>query len=291
MYKLKCYELPEGSKAAKGTNIVNLLPLRENEKIAAMIKTSDFEEGKSIVICTKKGKIKRTDLSSYKNVRKQGLIATGLDDGDEIAAVKMTGGDSQLIVATKLGMAIRIKETNIRLMSRSAHGVKAITLREGDSVVSMARVRDGANVLTVTEKGLGRKTELEAYRIQKRGGLGLKNYHIKDGDNVCGIKVIDDEDDIIMISSDGVIIRFRASDIRLMGRYARGVRLMRVSEDNTVVAFTRAERDDTAEIAAIENPEEEIIDGDVEAMMKEEAEAEAANEASEAEDGDTVDTE
>jgi DNA gyrase subunit A len=122
MYKLKCYELPEGSKASKGTNIVNILPLKENEKIAAMIKTSDFDESKSVVICTKKGKIKRTNLSLYKNVRKQGLIATGLDDDDEIAGVRMTGGDSQLIIATRNGMAIRIKETDIRSMSRSAHG-------------------------------------------------------------------------------------------------------------------------------------------------------------------------
>jgi DNA gyrase subunit A len=266
--------LPEGSKASKGTNIVNILPLKENEKIAAMIKTSDFDESKSVVICTKNGKIKRTKLSLYKNVRKQGLIATGLDDGDEIAGVRMTDGDSQLIVATKNGMAIRIKETDMRPMSRSAHGVKAIKLRDGDEVISMARVREGASVLTVTEKGLGRKTNLDAYRIQNRGGYGLKNYGCK-GDNVCGIKVIDEEDDIIMISSDGVIIRLRASDIRPMSRYARGVRLMRVSDESKVVAFTRAERDESAEVAEIENTQEEVIDGDVEALMKQEASDEA----------------
>jgi DNA gyrase subunit A len=275
MYKLKCYELPEGSKASRGTNAINLLPLGEDEKISAMIKTSDFDEGKYIVIVTKNGKIKRTALSAYKNVRKNGLIAIGLDEGDEIAGVRMTSGDSQLIVATRMGMAIRIKETNIRQMSRSAHGVKAIKLREGDSVISMARVREGARVLTVTEKGLGRKTDLDAYRIQNRGGFGLKNYSCKN-DFVCGIKVIDEEDDIIMISSDGVIIRLRASDIRPMSRYARGVRLMRVSEESKVVAFTRAERDDSAEVETIENPTEEIIDGDLEAIQAEEASNEAA---------------
>lgn len=269
MYKLKCYELPEGSKASKGTNIINILPLKENEKIAAMIRTSDFEEGKSVVICTKKGKIKRTDLSAYRNVRKQGIIATGLDEDDEIAGVRMTSGDSQLIIATKMGMSIRIKETDMRSMSRSAHGVKAINLRDGDSVVSMARVRDGASVLTVTEKGLGRKTPLDAYRIQNRGGMGLKNYSCGE-DFVCGIKVIDEEDDIIMISSDGVVIRLRASDIRPMSRYARGVRLMRVNEDSKVVAFTRAERDENAEVAEIENPAEEIIDGNKEEIEAEE---------------------
>ena len=274
MYKLKCYELPEGSKASKGTNIVNMLPLRENEKIAAMIKTADFDAGKSLVFCTKNGKIKRTDLSSYKNVRKGGLIAIGLDDGDEIAGVRMTGGDSELIIATKMGMAIRVNENNIRAMSRSAHGVKAIKLRNGDTVVSMARVREGASVLTVTEKGLGRKTELDAYRIQNRGGSGLKNYRCKDGDFVCGIKVIDDEDDIIMISSDGVIIRLRAADIRPMGRYARGVRLMRVSDDNRVVAFTRAEHDDSAEVAQVEDTEQEDDDISEAELLEEERQLE-----------------
>jgi DNA gyrase subunit A len=139
----------------------------------------------------------------------------------------------------------------------------------------MARVRDGASVLTVTEKGLGRKTSLETYRIQKRGGMGLKNYSCKN-DYVCGIKVIDEEDDIIMISTDGVIIRLRASDIRPMSRYARGVRLMRVNGDDKVVAFTRAERDETAEVTQIENPDEEIIDGDIEKIKKEEEESEKA---------------
>lgn len=173
MYRLKCYELPEGSKASRGINIVNLLPLREDEKIAAMIKTSDFDEGKYIVMVTKNGKIKRTALSAYKHVRKNGLIAIGLDENDEIAGVRMTKGENQLIIATHNGMAIRVDENDIRQMSRSAHGVKAIKLRNSDYVVSMARVRDGASVLTVSEKGLGRRTSLDAYRIQRRGGFGM----------------------------------------------------------------------------------------------------------------------
>ena len=148
MYKLKCYELPEGSKASRGTNIVNLLELGEGEKIAAMIKTADFDEGKYIVMVTKNGKIKRTPLTSYRNVRKNGLIAIGLDEGDEIAGVRMTFGDNEVIVATHNGYAIRIRETDIREMSRVAHGVKAIKLRGSDYVVSMARVREGASVLT-----------------------------------------------------------------------------------------------------------------------------------------------
>ncbi len=256
MYKLKCYELPEGSKASRGTNIVNVLPLENDEKIAAMIKTDSFDEGKFIVMVTKNGKIKRTPLSSYKNVRKNGLRAIGLDEGDEIEGVRMTSGKNQLIIATHNGYAIRVNETDIREMSRTAHGVKAIKLRDGDYVVSMARVRDGATVLTVAENGLGRRVALENYRIQRRGGYGMMNY--KNG-GVCGIKVVDDEDDIIMISTDGVVIRIRACDISIMGRYSKGVRLMRVSEDGKVVAFTRTEHEEDAEISEVEQASAEDI--------------------------------
>ena len=157
MYKLKCYELPEGSKNARGTNIVNLLPLNAGEKIAAVLTTPDFNEGKYVVMITRNGKIKRTALSDYKNVRKNGLIAIGLDEGDEIAAVRLTNGSNRLFVATRNGMAIRIDESDVRPMSRSAHGVKAITLRKGDAVVSMAREREGASLLTVTENGFGKR--------------------------------------------------------------------------------------------------------------------------------------
>ena len=266
MYKLKCYELPEGSKASRGTNIVNLLELGEGEKIAAMIKTADFDEGKYIVMVTKNGKIKRTPLTSYRNVRKKGLIAIGLDEGDEIAGVRMTFGDNEVIVATHNGYAIRIRETDIREMSRVAHGVKAIKLRGSDYVVSMARVREGASVLTVAENGLGRRVPLESYKVQNRGGYGLMNY--KSG-GVCGIKVVDDEDDIIMISTDGIVIRIRACDISMMSRYSRGVRLMRVGEDGRVVSFTRTEHDDDVETAEVEKATAEEI---AEAQAEENAE-------------------
>lgn len=266
MYKLKCYELPEGSKTSRGTNIVNLLELGEGEKIAAMIKTADFDEGKYIVMVTKNGKIKRTPLTSYRNVRKNGLIAIGLDEGDEIAGVRMTFGDNEVIVATHNGYAIRIRETDIREMSRVAHGVKAIKLRGSDYVVSMARVREGASVLTVAENGLGRRVPLESYKVQNRGGYGLMNY--KSG-GVCGIKVVDDEDDIIMISTDGIVIRIRACDISMMSRYSRGVRLMRVGEDGRVVSFTRTEHDDDVETAEVEKAIAEEI---AEAQAEENAE-------------------
>lgn len=260
MYKLRCFEVPEGSKASRGINAVNLLPLGEDEKIAAMIRTSDFDEGKYIVMVTKNGKIKRTALSAYRNVRKNGLIAVGLDDGDEIAGVRMTDGNAQLIVATRNGYAIRLEEDKIRALSRSAHGVKAIKLRDGDCVVSMARIREGASLLTITDKGYGRRTELESYRIQGRGGYGLKNYSVsEEKGNVCGIKVVDETDDIIIISTDGVVIRIRCSDVRIMGRYAAGVRVMKVSGDDRVVSFTRAEHDEEAQIEEIEQPSEEEL--------------------------------
>lgn len=270
MYKLKCYEVPEGSKSSRGVNAVNLLPLGEDEKIAAMIKTSDFDEGKYVVMVTKNGKIKRTALSAYKNVRKNGLIAIGLDDGDEIAGVRMTDGSAQLFVATRNGMAIRLEEEKIRSLSRSAHGVKAIKLKENDYVVSMARVREGASLLTVTDRGFGKRTEINAYRIQNRGGFGLLNY--KTGEEkgyVCGIKVVDESDDIILISNDGIIIRIRCEDIRIMGRYATGVKVMKVAEESRVVSFTRAEHDEDAEVETVDQPTEEEIAQD---MANEQAE-------------------
>ena len=235
-----------------------------------MIKTTEFTDDKFITIVTKNGKIKRTNLSLYRNVRKNGLIAIGLDDGDEIAGVRMTNGKEQIFVATRNGMAIRIEEEKGRALSRSAHGVKAIKLREGDYVVGVARVREGASLLTVTDNGYGKRTELENYRIQNRGGYGLTNYKVDDiRGHVCGIKIVDDNDDVIMVSSDGIIIRIHAADVRIMGRIAKGVRVMRVSEGSKVVAFTRTERDDNAETEKVEQLTEEQIKA---------AEAEAAEE-------------
>ena len=274
MYKLRCFEIAEGSKQSRGVNVINMLPLGEDEKIAAMIKTSNYDEGKFIIMVTKNGKIKRTPLSAYKNVRKNGLRAVGLDEGDEIAGVRLTDGNAQVIVATKNGFAIRIEETQMRPMSRTAHGVKAIKLRDGDCVVSMARVREGASVLTVTDKGLGRRVKLDDYRIQRRGGYGMLNYKTSDEKGyVCGIKIVDEDDDIIMIATDGVIIRIRACDIRIMGRYATGVKLMRVSGEDRVVSFTRAEHDDSAETEKIEQPSEEELEKEMaEAAAEEQSE-------------------
>lgn len=292
MYKLRCYEIAEGSKQSRGVNVINMLPLAEDEKIAAMIKTTDYEDGKFLIMVTKNGKIKRTPLSAYKNVRKNGLRAVGLDDGDEIAGVRLTDGSAQVIVATRNGYAIRIDETQMRPMSRTAHGVKAIKLRDGDYVVSMARVREGASVLTVTDKGLGRRVKLDDYRIQNRGGYGMLNYKVSDDKGyVCGIKIVDEEDDIIMIATDGVIIRIRACDIRIMGRYATGVKLMRVSGEDKVVAFTRAEHDDSAETEKIEQPSEEELEKEMAEAAAEEQNEVVIDEAPDDDEDDQEDTE
>lgn len=245
MYKLKCYEIPEGSKASRGTNIINLLSLEAEEKVTSMIQGGEFEEDKYLVMVTRRGTIKRTQLSAYKNIRKSGLIAITLQEGDELAWVRVTTGSSELIIATRMGMAIRIEEKEIRPLSRSAMGVRAIKLRDGDEVVGMARLREGATVMTVTDRGQGRRSDISDYRVQGRGGYGSINYRVNDVKGyVCGIKVVDETDDIILISNDGVIIRMHVSDINVMSRYASGVRVMRLSEDARVVTFARAEREE-----------------------------------------------
>ena len=271
MYKLKCYEVPEGSKQSRGTNIVNLLQLDEGERIAAMMKTSDFAENKYFICVTKFGKIKRTPLYDFRNVRKNGLRAITLAEGDEIAAAHLTEGDSSIIVATHLGMAIHFSEDKIRSMGRLAAGVRAIKLREDDYIVGAAKVySDDMRILTVTDKGYGRLSALSDYRMQNRGGNGLKNYKIRDERGyVCGIRSIQADDDVILISTDGVIIRIRANDLRVMRRTGLGVRVMKLSDEDRVVTFTRTEHDETADIEEVEQAsDEEIAQAEAEAAAE-----------------------
>lgn len=271
MYKLKCYEVPEGSKQSRGTNIVNLLQLDEGERIAAMMKTGDFAENKYFICVTKFGKIKRTPLYDFRNVRKNGLRAITLAEGDEIAAAHLTEGDSSIIVATHLGMAIHFSEDKIRSMGRLAAGVRAIKLREDDYIVGAAKVySDDMRILTVTDKGYGRLSALSDYRMQNRGGNGLKNYKIRDDRGyVCGIRSIQADDDVILISTDGVIIRIRANDLRVMRRTGLGVRVMKLSDEDRVVTFTRTEHDETADIEEVEQAsDEEIAQAEAEAAAE-----------------------
>ncbi len=241
VYRLKAYEVPEAGRTAKGLNIVNILPLEAGETITAMIKVTDFDEDdKFLCMVTKQGTIKRTALSAYKNVRRSGLIAIGLNEGDELRWVRLTGGNDDLIVATKLGMAIRFNETDARPLGRTAHGVRAISLAAGDEVIGMAVVSDGEYLLTVTETGYGRLSSPDDYRVQSRGGKGLTNYRVARFGNVAQITMINTDEDVIMISSDGVVIRISAGDISTFARPAKGVRVMRVDEGARLVTVSRA---------------------------------------------------
>ena len=240
VYRLKCYEVPEGSRTSKGMNIVNLLPLAPEEKVTAMIRVSEFEDDRYLCMVTRAGIIKRTRLNAYSNARKNGLIAIDLDEGDELAWVRLTDGYQKLLVATRKGMAICFDENDARVVGRTARGVKALTLAEGDEVAGMSVCREGGLLLTVTETGYGRLSELSDYRIQSRGGKGLTNYHTEEFGNVAGIKVVDMDDDIILISSDGIIIRMRAAEVRLCRRPSKGVRVMRMEEGCRIVSVARA---------------------------------------------------
>ena len=273
MYKLKCYEIPEGGRTARGANIVNLLPLEGDEKIAYMIKVREFDEDHFLVMATRDGYIKRTSLEAYRNVRKNGLIAITLNEGDELASARLTDGVSELLLATENGMCIRFDEQQVRPMSRTARGVRGIKLRNGDRVISMARIRKGAYVMTVTELGQGRRTEIAEYRPQARGGFGKINYkQIEKHGKVAGVRVVDEDEDLILIADDGIIIRIRVSDVNVMSRYASGVRVMRLSEGSKVVTFARAEHDEEEETEKVEQSTEEEADADaseVERLEKE----------------------
>lgn len=279
MYKLKCYEIPEGGRTARGANIVNLLPLEGDEKIAYMIKVRDFDEDHFLVMATRDGYIKRTPLESYRNVRKNGLIAITLNEGDELASARLTDGVSELLLATENGMCIRFEEQQVRPMSRTARGVRGIKLRGGDHVISMARLRQGAYVMTVTELGQGRRTALSEYRPQTRGGFGKLNYkQTEKHGKVAGVRVVDEDEDLILIADDGIIIRIRVSDVNVMSRYASGVRAMRLSEGSKVVTFAPAEHDEEEETETVEQAVSEEADAaEVAQIEKDLEEAENAD--------------
>lgn len=240
VYKLKCYEIPEGSRTSKGMNINNLLPLSADESVTSMIKVPDIESEQYLVMVTRNGIIKRTELSAFSHARKNGLIAIDLNEGDELAWVRLTDGNKELVVATRNGMAIRFHETDVRVMGRAAKGVKAITLRDDDKVIGMSMLREGAYILTVSETGYGRLSNVSDYRIQSRGGHGVINYNTDKYGKVAAIKSVDLDDDIILISNDGVIIRIEANSIRICSRTSKGVRVMKVSDESKVVTLSRA---------------------------------------------------
>lgn len=247
VFRMKGYEIGESSRASLGTNIVNLLQLEAGEKVTSMIKTGELDSEGYLCMVTTNGIIKRTELSAYRNVRKSGLIAISLDEGDRLAWVRLTDGDSEVVVATRNGMAIRFNENDARPMGRTARGVKAITLAEGDQVVGMVAIKPDSTILTVSEQGQGRRTGPDAFRMQSRGGKGVTNYNTEKNGAVAGIVLVDDRDDVILISDDGIIIRIPVADITVQSRYGGGVRVMRVQEGSRVVSLCRAPYEENEE--------------------------------------------
>ena len=254
VYRLKCYEIPEGSRTSRGMNITNLLPLEPEERITSMLRvTKSEEEDHFLTMVTKNAVIKRVALSAFRNVRKNGLIALDLAEDDELSWVRLTSGSDDLLVATHFGKVIRFHEADVREMGRQARGVRAIRLAEGDVVVGMSILRENGLVLTVSETGYGRLSNPEDYRLQHRGGMGILNYHVEKYGNVAAIKVVDLDDDIILIADDGVIIRIEAGSIRICARPSKGVRVMKVNEGSKVITMARAPHDDEEEISAVED--------------------------------------
>lgn len=257
VYRLKCYEVPEGSRQSKGMNIANLLPIAADEKVTSMIRVPEFDEDKYLVMVTRQGIVKRISLNAYNTARKGGLIALELNEGDELAWVRLTDGNQQVIVATKNGLAIRFEETDVRPMGRQARGVKAISLREGDCVVGMCVVANDDLILTASETGFGRISNVSDYRLQSRGGKGITNYHTEKYGNVAAVSAVKLTDDIIIISQEGVIIRIAADTVRICNRPSKGVTLMRIGENDKVVTVARAPHEDSESEKTEETVEEE----------------------------------
>ena len=276
-YRLKGYEIPEGSRQSKGMNIVNLLPVEEGERVSAMIRVPEFgEDNYYLCMLTRNGIIKRTELDAYKNVRKNGVIAINLDDDDELVWVKLTEGGENLIIATKKGMSISFREDDARVIGRTARGVRAIKLREGDCVVGMDILTEGKKVLTVSETGYGRLSEITDYRIQNRGGSGLTNYHVAKYGDVAAIEVVNPEDDLMLISSDGIIIRIALDTIRLCARPSKGVRVMKVTEGEKLITAVSVAHDEQEETSVL--PEDDSADETAEDIAEEIPETEASAE-------------
>ena len=276
VYTRKAYRIPEASRTAKGTNIVNVLELEEGEKITAIIPIAGFSDEEYLTMITKRGVIKRTLLSEYEYQRKGGKRALVLDEGDELLFVRHTKGGGDLILATKNGLATRFTEENVRVMGRVTRGVRGISLREDDEVVGVAIVEEGKQFLTITEKGFGKRSDFDEFRSMKnRGGLGVACHNISDKTgNLAAVASVDDEDDIMLITSGGVIIRTPVSGIPSYSRTAGGVIVMRLAEDEKVVTFTRLEKEEKIEEEIEAAPADEV-ETPVSAAIEETAEVTA----------------
>jgi DNA gyrase subunit A len=252
-YWLKVHEVPDVGPGGKGKAIVNLAQLEDGERIAALLAVKEFpteDDQQYVVMGTRKGTVKKTDLRAFSNPRPSGIIAMGIEEGDAVIAVEISDGKEQVFLGTRDGMAIRFEESDVRAMGRTAYGVRGISLREGDEVVAMEVVRPGGTLLTVAQNGYGKRTELDEYRVQSRGGVGIINIQTSDRNGkVVGIAYVTADDEVMLITQGGMVLRTRAGDIRAIGRATQGVRLIEMEDGDAVVAVAKlAERDEDLEI-------------------------------------------
>lgn len=239
VYQLKAYQVPEAGRLAKGTPIVNLLPLNQDESITAIIPISGFDQG-YLIMATRAGVIKKSELSKFDTSRKTGIIAVNLHEGDELINVRQTSGSDEIMLITRNGKSIRFRESNVRDMGRLAAGVRGIELEPGDSVVALELVQEGGKLLAISENGYGKRTNLDEYRVQTRGGKGILTYQISEKTGqLSGARVVHDDDDILLINSESVIIRIRVNEISVSGRSTSGVRLMRIENEGRIVSVAK----------------------------------------------------
>ena len=258
VYSLKGYEIPEAGRTARGTAIVNLLQLDGGEKVTAMIPLPREREEGYLVMATRNGLIKKTGSEEFANLRKMGLIAIALREDDELIGVELTRGESELIMATRMGQAIRFRENDVRPMGRNSMGVRSIDLAEGDEVIDVAKVEEGKQVLAITQNGYGKRTDLSEFRTQSRGGKGILAMRLTEKTGLMAAQLlVSEHEDVMLITDNGTIIRMPVDDISVIGRVSQGVRVMRVEDEGRIVGVTATERDeDTAEETAVETVEE-----------------------------------
>ncbi|OPZ89278.1 MAG: DNA gyrase subunit A [Firmicutes bacterium ADurb.Bin419] len=248
VYRLKTYEIPEAGRQAKGTAIVNLLQLDQEEKVTTVIPLKEYKEGLYLLLATKNGVVKKTDLMEYDHIRKGGLTAVSLRENDELIDVRLTDGTKDILLVTRNGMSIRFNEEDVRPLGRVSQGVRGIKLDDDDVVIGMGAFIEDTSLLVVTERGFGKRTELEEYKVQTRGGKGILTYRVTEKTGkIAGMKLVNEKDDIMMISSDGTIIRINVKDISILGRATQGVTLMRMDEQVYLVGVARIANEDEDE--------------------------------------------
>lgn len=262
-YRIKAYEIPESSRTARGTALINIIQLLPDEKVAAVIPIKEYQDGRFIIMGTKNGIIKKTSLSEYKNIRKSGIQAITLREDDEIIEVKTANNNDEVFMVTKYGKCIKFALTDVRRTGRSSIGVRGINLEAGDEVVGMQLERQGKDLLIVTENGMGKRTDAKEFTIQKRGGKGVKCYKISEKTgNVVGVKAVNDNQEIMLITSEGIIIQMLVSGISTIGRVAQGVKLIKLDNEKNVDVVAIAKVRETPE-QANDNLSDDVIEEDI----------------------------